>query len=463
MEVTKETKKLYESLSTINLDFLDFVRKNPGSFLRTNFKLLELNDNLFKLQPWPTFINNKTQEAFHEAGTKLFELIKGIPRRVFNFDTQKMSDYYGVPVKEIENQLDGVNEDHINNLLGRGDFILSPSGLKCLEYNVNASLGGWQIPIWESMYVNHPLISRFLKEKGIKPKNENLLYIFLEHVVQSTLSKISDEDREMNIIFVFEGSLDGMGGSTGIYLEKILNEILQHKNKNLKGRVLVGDYPFLYLKDDFLFWRDTRIHALVEMYLGYVSPQGMDAFRAGKISLFNGPVSYLLSNKLNLAVLSNPATAAVFSNEEKEVIHKYVPWTRKIISGTTTYKNKKIDNLEQFMINNRERLVIKPSQGLGGKGICVGSRSDEREWKEVVVTAIKGKNWLVQELVESFPGLYQTGENGYGLHNMVWGSFVFGTRYAGVWTRVMPQIGSKGVINCHSGATVSMVFAVDEN
>ncbi len=463
MDITKEMKEMYQDLSFVNLDFLKFVEKNPDSHRRSNFKLLELDDDLFKLQPWPTFINNKTKEIFREAGEELFELIKGIPRRVFHFDPQKMSDYYGVPVKEIKNQLDGVTDDHINNLLGRGDFILSPSGLKCLEYNVNASLGGWQIPIWESLYLNHPIISRFIKDRRVKNRNENLLHIFLEHIVQSTLSKIPGCDSEMNIVIVFEGFLDGSRGSTALYLEQMLKEILHHKNIDLKGSVLVGDYPHFYLKNNCLFCKEKRIHALVEMYLGYVSPGVMDAFRAGNIRLLNGPITFLLSNKLNLALLSDPETAQVFSDEEKKVIDTYVPWTRKITPRATTYRNEKIDSLERFMLSNRERLVIKPSMGLGGKGICIGAKSTGNEWKEAINIAIKGKNWLVQELVESVPGFYQSGENEYELHDMVWGIFIFGTRYAGVWNRVMPQMGSKGVINCHAGATVSMVFAVEES
>jgi hypothetical protein len=45
---------------------------------------------------------------------------------------------------------------------------------------------------------------------------------------------------------------------------------------------------------------------------------------------------------------------------------------------------------------------------------------------------------------------------------MGWGFFMFGPHYAGVWVRVLPRKKSKGVINCHQGASVSVVFNVDE-
>jgi hypothetical protein len=462
MEITKEIKEMYQYLSPVNLDFLEFVKKNPDSLRHSNFKLLELNNDVFTLQPWPTFINNKTKEAFREAGVKLFDLIKGIPQRIFNNDAEKMGAYYKFPARELKEQLEGVDDDHIDNLVGRGDFIISPSGLKCLEYNAAVSLGGWQIPIWEFMYLNHPIIARYLRESRVKVKNENLIGLFMEHIIQSTVSRGPANDGEINVALVIEKINDRDKGSATMYVENMFKEILQKKHKHLKGSLWACDYSHLNFIDNCVYYKENRIHTLVEMYLGYVSPDVLAAFRAGNIRLINGPISFLLSNKLNLALLSDPVNDHVFTHEEKKIIHKYVPWTRKIIPGGTTYRDEKIASLERFMLSNRERLVIKPSMGLGGKGICVGIKSSRQEWEEAIKTAVKEKNWLVQELVESSPGLYQAGETGCERHDMVWGFFVFGSRYTGAWVRVMPQEKNKGVVNCHQGATVSVIFEVEE-
>ncbi len=462
MEITKEIQEMYQSLSPVNLDFLEFVKKNPASLQHSNFKLLELKDDVFTLQPWPTFIDNKTKETFREAGVKLFELVKSIPKRIFNNDAEKMGAYYQYPARELKDQLAGVTADHIDNLVGRGDFIISPAGLKCLEYNAAVSLGGWQIPIWEFMYLNHPIIARFLTGRGIKVKNENLIGLFLEHVIQSAAAKIPGCDSEINIAFVMEGIKDRYKGTTTMYLEKMFKEILQQKNKDLKGSLWVCDYPHLNLRDNCVYYNQGRVHILAEMYLGYVSPGVLTAFRAGNLRLVNGPISFLLSNKLNLALLSDPGNAHVFTEEEKNIIHRYVPWTRKIIPGSTTYGDEKIASLENFMLSNREKLVIKPSMGLGGRGICIGIKSSEQEWQAAIKTALREKNWLVQECVASSPGIYQTGENGCEPCDMVWGFFVFGSRYSGAWVRVMPQANSKGIVNCHQGATVSIIFEVEE-
>lgn len=462
MQLKKEAIEFQQQLSKKNIDFLEYVEKTPGCLKRSNFKILELKNDLFKLQPWPTFINKKTKQTFQDAGVKLFKLIKSIPKRIFNNDVQKMSDYFEVPLEQVKAQMEGVTDDHIDSLLGRGDFIVSPSGLKCLEYNVAASLGGWQIPIWEILYLNNPIIANFLKSYGVKTKNENLLALFLEHVTSSCLSKIPGCTSEINIAVLAKVSEPNLEKRMKSYLEMLLGEILNRKKSNIKGNILVGTYQQLELIDNALFFLGKRVHSVTEMDLGAISTEVRKAFRAGNIRLFNGPVGQLLSHKLNLALLSDYENPGVFTAEEKKIIDTHVPWTRKITAGKTTYKEEKIAQLEHFMIANREKLVIKPSEEYGGKGVCVGPKSSEKEWEEAINTAFKEKNWVVQEYVKPSVGYYQEGQEGYEIHDMTWGFFIFGYRYTGAWVRVMPQENSKGVINCHQGASVSIIFETEE-
>ncbi|MDQ1350674.1 MAG: hypothetical protein QG657_976 [Acidobacteriota bacterium] len=460
IEITAEIKAAEARLSKINLDFLEFVQKNPACLDRSNFKLLELRDELFVLQPWPTFIHQENLNHFKTVGLKMWRLIKSIPRRVFENDFEKMSRFYEVPVSTFEYQFQGVDDEHLENLMGRGDFILSPTGLKCVEYNFSASLGGWQVPIWESLYLNTPLIARFFKEYGVKPINENLILHFLEHVVHSAPGEILKREGKLDLAVVWDGFVDGKI-STQSYLNTLYKNILRQKDSNLQGRVHMCDYKNLEIVDGFIIHKGEKIHTLVELHRGFVPDEIMAVFKTGNIRLMNGPVSRVLANKLNLALLSDHETVTVFNAEEKEFIDLYVPWTRKIMPGVTSFEGKAID-LPSFILAHKERLVIKPGGSYGGKGVCVGINATEKEWEESVGTALNEKNWVVQEYVESSPGLYQAGVSGCDIHDMSWGFFLFGPRYAGLWIRVMPRAGSRGVINCHQGASVSVVFNVNE-
>ncbi|MCP4214678.1 MAG: circularly permuted type 2 ATP-grasp protein [bacterium] len=448
-------------LARANVDFLDFVRTNPQCLNSNNFKLLELSDDLFTLQPWPTFINRQTRASFVESSEELCAIIKSIPKRVFDNDPQKVSDYYGIPRSMTEIYLKASDDDHLAHLMSRGDFILSKDGLQCIEYNVTPNLGGWQTPIWKSLYANHPLISRFWKEYDIKIHEENLLRFFLESMLEAGLGKVRENEDSFNIALVLRGHVLGTADSTGTYLNKMLKELMK-KQTHLNGSIILCDYQHMDLKGDDLQFKGKRVHTVVEFYHGVVSPSVLKAFQAGTIRLMNGPICDLLSNKLNMAIISDYDATGVFTPQEKQIIDKYVPWTRKILTGPGSYKNETIADLGAYVRANREGMVIKPSLGYGGKGVCVGKKATQAEWDELVDTALEEKTWLVQETVTSSPGLYQTGEKGSDIHDMVWGFFVFGSRYQGAWVRVMPQKNNKGVVNCHQGATVSVVFEVDE-
>ena len=465
-EIKRNKNLVQKKLSAVNEDFLEFVAKNPDTLKRSNFKAMELSDPLFSLQPWPTFISRKTQKAFADASEKLCNLVKRIPKRVFNNDPYKISNYFGVPATVVKLQLDGFTDDHIDNLLARGDFIVSSTGIKCLEFNVTANIGGLMTPKWEFLSLNTPVLSKFFKEYKVKTKNENLLSLLLEHLIRP-LGKYSGDsaDKEINIALVVERFVEvDKENSTGKYLNELYKELLARKGKSLKGEVFICDYQHLKVVGDYVFFRDKKIHALLERYHGVVPPSIQEVFKSGNVIVYNGPITNLLSNKLSLAVLSDydAFDPHAFSAEEKEIIDTYVPWTRRIAPGGTFYGKEKIDNLEDFILSNRETLIIKPGRGLGGDGVCVGRKSTKEEWEEAVKTAYRKKGWLVQEFVESAVGLYQCGESGCDLHDMVWGFFVFGSRYTGEGLRVMPQKVGKGVLNCHQGATISVVFLVDE-
>ncbi len=132
-----------------------------------------------------------------------------------------------------------------------------------------------------------------------------------------------------------------------------------------------------------------------------------------------------------------------------------------MVEGSTTYGDEKI-NLEDFMLSYREKLVLKPAEGAGGKDVHVGYHTSKNRWEELLLKALHGKSWVVQERVESLPFLLQRGESGFAVHDVVWGLFVFGSRYGGITLRVLSRENSNGVINAKKGARSSVVFEVDE-
>lgn len=129
--------------------------------------------------------------------------------------------------------------------------------------------------------------------------------------------------------------------------------------------------------------------------------------------------------------------------------------------GETTFSGETI-NLEDFILKNRERLILKPTMERGGKGLTIGHSCTENQWCETVNEAFEKKVWVVQEFVAADSFLYRWGEKGSALHQGIWGTFVFGNRYGGTWLRILPNSDNKGVINSSQGAWESVILEVDE-
>jgi uncharacterized circularly permuted ATP-grasp superfamily protein len=97
----------------------------------------------------------------------------------------------------------------------------------------------------------------------------------------------------------------------------------------------------------------------------------------------------------------------LFTAEEREAIAAHVPWTRRVREGKTTRYGQSIE-LPAFVRENRERLVMKPNDEYGGKGVFIGWEMSASEWDTAFATALSA-SYVVQEKVEllrqSFPEL----------------------------------------------------------
>jgi len=461
MEITNDNRRAHQALSNCSLKFLEFVKEDPGRLTRSNYNGLETPDPKWVLQPWPTFVGPHMANELREASTSVFTIIKSLLRRFFSYDAEKISRYYEIPMDITQYFLYGVSDEHINNLLARGDFIISPSGLKCIEFNVSSNLGGAQLPVWETMLVKIPVIAEFLRRYHINIINKNLLSILMEHIISITRRSIPIDD-ELNVVIAFTESGQYIADPREhAYANQLFQEILQQRYNPLKGEAIFCDYSKLKMEDEHLYYQDKEVHFLLEFNNGTAPFRMRIAHEKGNTLIYNGLVTQLVSNKLNIALMSEHQDSDIFTPQERETIKKYIPWTRKVKDGETTYNNQKI-KLEDFIISNREQLVLKPGEGLGGVDVYLGYTTPEYQWRQAVEKAFQKKNWLVQERVDSYPFLYQYGKKGYAEHNAVWGTFVFGNQYGGSWLRIQPRKHPIGIINIAQQAEITILFEVEE-
>jgi uncharacterized circularly permuted ATP-grasp superfamily protein len=106
----------------------------------------------------------------------------------------------------------------------------------------------------------------------------------------------------------------------------------------------------------------------------------------------------LLHKKMSLALLSDDRYERLYTPAQRAAIARHVPWTRKVREGHTTYGGKVVD-LAEFVLKGRARLVLKPNDEYGGKGVILGWTVDAHEWEQAFLAALTS-SYVVQERVE---------------------------------------------------------------
>jgi hypothetical protein len=123
------------------------------------------------------------------------------------------------------------------------------------------------------------------------------------------------------------------------------------------------------------------------------------AYREGTICLVNSFQAKPLHKKMIFGLLSDPAImdAAGLDQETQTMLAQHIPWTRRVQPVRTTYQGQEIDLLK-FARDYQDRLLLKPNDEYGGKGITIGWESSADEWDEALAAALESP-FVVQERV----------------------------------------------------------------
>ena len=133
----------------------------------------------------------------------------------------------------------------------------------------------------------------------------------------------------------------------------------------------------------------------------------LQAVKEHAITLVNPFRCKPIHKKAIFAVLTDDELQGLFTLDERKAIAAHVPWTRRVCEGRATRHGASVD-LPEFIRKNRDRLVMKPNDEYGGKGVFIGWEMSESEWEEALAQAL-GASYVVQEKVElmrqTFPEL----------------------------------------------------------
>ncbi|MCU0633817.1 MAG: circularly permuted type 2 ATP-grasp protein [Gemmatimonadaceae bacterium] len=122
------------------------------------------------------------------------------------------------------------------------------------------------------------------------------------------------------------------------------------------------------------------------------------AVRDGAVCMVNSFPCKVLHKKASLAVVSDERNQHLLDEHQQAAVRAHVPWTRVMEERKTLHRGREIDLLP-WVAANRERLVLKPNDEYGGKGIVLGWTVDSEHWQAAIRTALASPH-IVQERVE---------------------------------------------------------------
>jgi hypothetical protein len=181
----------------------------------------------------------------------------------------------------------------------------------------------------------------------------------------------------------------------GLICEIIDPREVEYRN----GKLMAGDFQIN------LIYKRVLISELLER--GGMQHPVICAVRERAVCMVNPFRCKALYKKASFAVLSDEQNARLFTPEQQHAILEHIPWTRNVSERKTVHHDQSID-LIPYILANKDRLVLKPNDDYGGKGIVLGWTVDQAAWERGVQVALTTP-YIVQERInlpsEPFPSL----------------------------------------------------------
>jgi hypothetical protein len=456
----EEIRQSHLSLSVEDWKFRDAARQSPELLSRSSFGILDEPNDLisFRLQSWPTFVRRSKVAELSRVSITMSNLIRSIPRKVFRDDPAAIGRFYGFDnLPLLEMLLDPPNG--IPGAISRGDFIHGPRGFQCIEFNILPNVGGWESGILAEMHMKNAVTADLIARLGIQVSHVNTTREMFSHILEEARHEGLDQEGEINVAVLSEDRKKPQKrASFGRHLREEYQTVLTTEGRGLRGDVFICSNEELALQHHKLLLGGSRIHAAVEMEKN-TDQKVFRCFKAGGLNLYNGPVWQMLSDKRNIALLSDESLDTELTAEERSFLQRHVPWTRLVRPERTRFRDERVF-LPDLLESRREELVVKNPLLYGGKEVYVGLYTSPSEWTEVVRKALASQQWVAQEYIPSTPYLYQNGDYGCSPHNVIWGPFIFGERYGGAILRMQPMADAT-VVNLSLTATEGLIFEVD--
>ncbi|MHB9864507.1 hypothetical protein [Streptomyces sp. YIM S03343] len=382
------------------------------------------------------------------AGLRLAELISGFPRRVFGEDLTAWTGYLDVPAEDAALMTEALLRPRLRRAATafmRPDLVLTDEGLKLVELNVAASLGGLSTLAPYTAAARDSAYAVFLAERGLRIDAPDTARIWLN--VFRGLTRARSEGP----LRVFEATADpaDLDGGRRFFVD-MLRTAGHHVSCGLVTDLELTDAGVTYDGEpvDAVFtaytWHETK-----RFVPPAVTRRLMELDSAGLVDFIGSPAAALYDNKGNLALLHDPEHRGLLTDEERALVTRHIPETFRLRPGT-------LDRA----LDHRELLVCKPASAYGGKNLEYGAASSDRAWRTLLQNRLADRDERYVLQIRQRPATVRIpGARPAAEREVVLAPLVFGGTHAGVFLRQAPPR-PQSTINASNGAEVAALLTV---
>ncbi len=170
----------------------------------------------------------------------------------------------------------------------------------------------------------------------------------------------------------------------GFETELVSPEHLEYRNGVLRSGNFEIDLIYRRISAQEFLLRFTLNHPLVQ------------AYRDHGVCIVNSFRSELSHKKAMFALLTDETLTAKFPINERKAIREHVPWTRVVKPGKSSYHDEAIDDLPEYIKQNREKLVLRPNDEYSDMHSFIGYEHDEGSWARAIRESLRAP-YVVQE------------------------------------------------------------------
>jgi hypothetical protein len=339
----------------------------------------------------PHFLTRRRYDALVKAAEALLSAIDRIKQMALA-NPALLSRMELLPAEKMLASIDpGYPYLAVTSLL---DTHLDNGSLRFVNYNADTAPGVAFGTALDELFYDCPPVKQFRRQYKLSRLGST------KHLVQSALQAYKEfGGRRKPRIGVLEFRQPFQASEPSEYLllcelfrkEGCAAEIVSPDQLEYKGGVLrqenfVIDLVFRRVKVQEFLLRFDLSHPLVR------------AYRDRAVCMVNSFRSELAHKKAIFDLLTDETITAGFPAAERRAIRDYIPWTRVVTETKTIFEGKTIDLID-FILKNREKLVLKPNDDSGEEPAYQGWLTDDAGWERALRAATR-RPYVVQERVE---------------------------------------------------------------